>query len=386
LDPDIINLVTGTEVDRTNVTSERKECQCYGNKADVLAYADNCLSACAYCYAAQQDNNPFTYYNEDGTLKDNEYTQTKRVEAEQQEQQIIDVFLTVEGLNITKEQRQHLNNIYNCSTVGMSQKTDRGFGAIIEKFTKYISKPIIFVNEVSTNPEVLQQIDLNGSVFTYGFNKSNIHKLYELLENYEVIVNHREVLNQAEVTQIDLEPSDKPLAIIEQESLQQEQQIQPVVQALEKKQSKFQLKEGQEQAVQTVVRAAKKVKTDGKQIVTILGKAGTGKTTIVGEYLKRIQAEYGRPIRVICSATSHEATNLLFKKISAMVEGNYNITVKKYTVAALLGKKPDGRGGFRVDPESWDDKYEKIQATDVIIWDECSMLPTKDCEQIEEVL
>lgn len=386
LDPDIINLVTGTEVDRTNVTEERKECQCYGNKADVLAYADNCLSACAYCYAAQQDNNPFTYYNEDGTLKDNEYTQTQRVEVEQQEQQIIDVFLTVEGLNITKEQRQHLNNIYNCSTVVVSQKTDRGFGAIIEKFAKYINKPIVFVNEISTNPDVLQQIDLNGSVFTYGFNKSNIHKLYELLENYEVVVNHREVLNQAEVTQIDPEPSDKPLAIIEQESLQQEQQIQPVVQALEKKQSKFQLKEGQEQAVQTVVRAAKKVKTNGKQIVTILGKAGTGKTTIVGEYLQRIQAEYGRSIRVICSATSHEATNLLFKKISAMVEDNPSIVVTKYTVAALLGKKPDGKGGFKVDPESWDDKYGKIQATDVIIWDECSMLPTADCKQIEEAL
>jgi hypothetical protein len=89
---------------------------------------------------------------------------------------------------------------------------------------------------------------------------------------------------------------------------------------------------------------------------------------------------------VICSATSHEATNLLFKKISAMVEDNYNITVKKYTVAALLGKKPDGKGGFKVDPESWDDKYGKIQATDVIIWDECSMLPTADCKQIEEAL
>ena len=386
LDPDIINLVTGTEVDRSNVTSERKECQCYGNKADVLAYADNCLSACAYCYAAQQDNNPFTYYNEDGTLKDNEYTQTQRVEAERQEQQIIDVFLTVEGLNITKEQRQHLNNIYNCSTVVMSQKTDRGFGAIIEKFAKYISKSIVFVNDLVTDPDVLQQIDLNGSVFIYGFNKSNIHKLYELLENYEVIVNHREVLSQAEVTQIDPEPSDKPLAIIEQESLQQEHQIQPVVQVLEQKQSKFQLKEGQEQAVQTVVHAAKKVKTNGKQIVTILGKAGTGKTTIVGEYLQRIQAEYGRPIRVICSATSHEATNLLFKKISAMVEDNLNIIVTKYTVAALLGKKPDGKGGFKVDPESWDDKYGKIQSTDVIIWDECSMLPTADCKQIEEAL
>jgi hypothetical protein len=83
LDPDIIDLVTGTEVDRTNVSDEREKCQCYGNKADLLRRSDNCFSACAYCYAAQQDTNPFTYYNEDGTLKDNEYTQTQRAEVEQ---------------------------------------------------------------------------------------------------------------------------------------------------------------------------------------------------------------------------------------------------------------------------------------------------------------
>jgi hypothetical protein len=105
LDPDIINLVTGTEVDRTNVTSERKECQCYGNKADVLAYADNCLSACAYCYAAQQDNNPFTYYNEDGTLKYNKYTQTSRQEENQQTERIIDQFLQTDDYSITDGQR-----------------------------------------------------------------------------------------------------------------------------------------------------------------------------------------------------------------------------------------------------------------------------------------
>ena len=384
LDPDIIDLVTGTSVDRTNITNERKECQCYGNKADVLAYGDNCLSACAYCYAAQQNNNPFTYYNEDGSLKDNEYTRTRRAEINQQEQQIIDVFLTVDGLTITKEQKQYLSDIYNCSTVIMAQKLQKGFGAIIEKFAEYIGKPIIFVNDIFNNSDILEQINLNGNIFTYGFNKSNIHNLYELLEQYEVIVNHREVLSQAEIPQTDIEPSNKPLAIIEQESLQQEQQMRPVIQKLEKKQSQLQLKEGQEQAVQTVVNAAKKVKTDGRQIVTILGKAGTGKTTIVGEYLQRIQAEYGRSIRVICSATSHEATNLLYKKISAMVKDNVYISVKKHTVAALLGKKPDGKGNFVVNEEAWANKWDEIQMTDVIIWDECSMLPTEDCKQIEE--
>jgi Cdc6-like AAA superfamily ATPase len=143
---------------------------------------------------------------------------------------------------------------------------------------------------------------------------------------------------------------------------------------------KFVLKEGQEQAVQTVVRAANKVVTDGPQIVTILGKAGTGKTTIVGEYLHRIQQNYGRQITVICSATSHEATNLLYKKIKSMVGNNPYILVKKSTVASLLGKKPDGKGGFKVNGASWKEKQQVIANTDVIIWDECSMLPTSDCE------
>jgi hypothetical protein len=67
-----------------------------------------------------------------------------------------------------------------------------------------------------------------------------------------------------------------------------------------------------------------------------------------------------------------------------MVEDNPNIVVKKDTVAALLGQKPDDRGKFKLDPESWSKKYALIQTLDVIIWDECSMLPAKNCKQIED--
>jgi hypothetical protein len=105
LDPDIIDLVTGTKVDRTNITDERETCQCYGNKADLLRRSDNCLSACAYCYAVQQDNNPFTYYNEDGTLKYNKYTQTSRQEENQQTERIIDQFLQTYDYAVTDGQR-----------------------------------------------------------------------------------------------------------------------------------------------------------------------------------------------------------------------------------------------------------------------------------------
>ena len=36
--------------------------------------------------------------------------------------------------------------------------------------------------------------------------------------------------------------------------------------------------------------------------MTILGKAGTGKTTITGEYINRIQQIKRGPIKVICGA------------------------------------------------------------------------------------
>lgn len=77
---DAMNKATGM-TDIVNVEGhQRKECSCYGNKSDCLTYNDHCASSCMYCYAGHSKNTHVKYYNEDGTLKDNDFTRTvKRV-------------------------------------------------------------------------------------------------------------------------------------------------------------------------------------------------------------------------------------------------------------------------------------------------------------------
>lgn len=55
--------------------SQRKNCSCYGNKVDALSYDDTCASSCVYCYAKHNSNKALEYYNPDGTLKRNRFTE-----------------------------------------------------------------------------------------------------------------------------------------------------------------------------------------------------------------------------------------------------------------------------------------------------------------------
>lgn len=74
-----INRVLGTHIaDLGKANSrQREECSCYGGKVDMLAYDAKCHSACMYCYARHTKENPLRYYNEDGTLKDNDLTRAR---------------------------------------------------------------------------------------------------------------------------------------------------------------------------------------------------------------------------------------------------------------------------------------------------------------------
>ena len=72
----------------TEVGNQRPgKCNCLNCKSDVLAYDDTCNSQCAYCYARHGSKVAMKYYNEDGTLKDNDFTRT----SEKQEQPKPDV-------------------------------------------------------------------------------------------------------------------------------------------------------------------------------------------------------------------------------------------------------------------------------------------------------
>ena len=85
LDPLILERVTGVDVTRKDGTydrdTSRPDCMCYGAHSDIFRMNEKqCHSSCAYCYAGKSDNNNMNYYNEDGTLKQNNFTTVRSKE------------------------------------------------------------------------------------------------------------------------------------------------------------------------------------------------------------------------------------------------------------------------------------------------------------------
>ena len=72
---DSMNAAFGTSDIAHVEGNQRKNCSCYGNKVDALSYDDTCASSCVYCYAKHNSNKALEYYNPDGTLKRNRFTE-----------------------------------------------------------------------------------------------------------------------------------------------------------------------------------------------------------------------------------------------------------------------------------------------------------------------
>lgn len=77
-----VNNMLGTAIEDKGIDNnlQRALCSCYGGKVDALAYNSNCASHCVYCYAKHENDKTLEYYNQDGTLKDNAFTRTRREE------------------------------------------------------------------------------------------------------------------------------------------------------------------------------------------------------------------------------------------------------------------------------------------------------------------
>lgn len=75
-----VNKMLGTSIPDlgTENNEQRKLCSCYGGKIDALQYNNTCASHCIYCYAKHANDQAMHYYNEDGTLKDNNFTRTRQ--------------------------------------------------------------------------------------------------------------------------------------------------------------------------------------------------------------------------------------------------------------------------------------------------------------------
>ena len=72
---DSMNAAFGTSDIAHIEGNQKKNCSCYGNKVDALSYDDTCASSCVYCYAKHNSNKALEYYNPDGTLKRNRFTE-----------------------------------------------------------------------------------------------------------------------------------------------------------------------------------------------------------------------------------------------------------------------------------------------------------------------
>ena len=83
-----VNQMLGTSIEDkgTGNNESRKLCSCYGGKIDALQYNNACASHCIYCYAKHENEKALEYYNEDGTLKVNKFTQTRIQQTSQPEQ------------------------------------------------------------------------------------------------------------------------------------------------------------------------------------------------------------------------------------------------------------------------------------------------------------
>lgn len=78
-----VNKMLGTSIeDKGNENNQyRPDCTCFGGKVDALAYSNQCVTSCGYCYAAHSGNGrgvTSLYYNKDGSLKNNKFTMSRR--------------------------------------------------------------------------------------------------------------------------------------------------------------------------------------------------------------------------------------------------------------------------------------------------------------------
>lgn len=72
----IVNAALGKNIATDEKGGQRPNCPCFAGKTDILKFEDGCASSCMYCYAGHGSDSAIKYYNEDGSLKNNYWTQT----------------------------------------------------------------------------------------------------------------------------------------------------------------------------------------------------------------------------------------------------------------------------------------------------------------------
>lgn len=137
----------------------------------------------------------------------------------------------------------------------------------------------------------------------------------------------------------------------------------------------------QEQAIEQAVKHITDVRAGktNQQFFSIIGKAGTGKTTIVNEILRRMPKQRYVTPRVIIGALSHKATNVLFEKTEHLNKEGF--LIQNRTIAGMLNMREDDKGGFSPIPGA-----KPIESASIVIVDESSMINEEAFNLIKKAL
>lgn len=144
--------------------------------------------------------------------------------------------------------------------------------------------------------------------------------------------------------------------------------------------------EGQKNAIDTLLNFLKN--PGGGRYMLLEGAAGTGKTTLINEVLRRLD-KGGRP-HVLIGALSHKAKGVLDSKITKENKGKYIVEAK--SLAGMLGMKMV----MKNINGNWQEVFEvdrqarkmgiPIQSANIVFIDEASMVSEEAMAYIEELV
>ena len=172
---DSMNAAFGTSDIAHVEGNQRKNCSCYGNKVDALSYDDTCASSCVYCYAKHNSNKALEYYNPDGTLKRNRFTEvTERDQSNyaasntQESSSDIQENSTCKLSDIEYSYKQFISDLHNYKEFIDSKKVGEDQYIISKEDLAYITKQFIEENSPTQDKAdfVYKAISTNGILVT----------------------------------------------------------------------------------------------------------------------------------------------------------------------------------------------------------------------------
>ena len=406
LDPMIIERITGVDVTSADGTykrdTSRPECMCYGCHGDLFRRDEKtCFSSCAYCYAAHSGDSPFNYYDSNGKLIENEYTTIRPYISATSQSAPINIHF---GSNDNPELSNFAIRPFEYNGVAYTS-VEEAFQKAKLQYAAPITQQPVSVQEWANTSEssgkknrVLGQSIAGLNTKDWDANSSRIMK--ELIKaSFEQNPDALQSLlatGNAELTHTQ-EPGKWgmlfPKILMEvREELRPKQKNSSNsthVPGTMRSESGMIYNPEQTTAIKGVSQIIKDTlanRRGGPRFVTIQGKAGTGKTTIINEILKQSGITPGS-VKIEVSAVSHKAKNVLSQKI----DSKYGVNA--HSLAGTLGMNVVGfdENGAEIwkrkeNPRTHVPVKAPVDSAQILFVDEASMLTEEQLKHIENAV